>query len=160
MEAGYVLDDATAEDGVVQGAPVEAGRQVDRFEIDGVQHGRLDEDLKDQAQFEAVGAGQRVVAEDDVKDVREGWQEYSPFSSFSGVMSEMALGRNGGRQNGEVCGSASGWCTMAVSRVRADIVSKKRQITSSRLVSSALQSLSRMSGVKCMRSISARARLP
>ena len=35
-EAGEVLDDATAEDGVMQGAPVEAGRQVDRFEVDGV----------------------------------------------------------------------------------------------------------------------------
>ena len=29
VEAGEVLDDATAEDGVLQGAPVEAGRQVE-----------------------------------------------------------------------------------------------------------------------------------
>ena len=36
VEAGEVLVDATAEDGGVQGAPVEAGRQVDRFEFDGV----------------------------------------------------------------------------------------------------------------------------
>ena len=35
-EAGEVLGDATAEDGEVQGAPLEAGRRVDRFEIDGV----------------------------------------------------------------------------------------------------------------------------
>ena len=52
----------------MQGAPVEAGRRVDRFEIDGVQHGRLDEDHKeDPTEIEAVGAEQRVVAEDDVK---------------------------------------------------------------------------------------------
>ena len=29
VEAGEVLDDATAEDGEVKGAPVEAGRQVE-----------------------------------------------------------------------------------------------------------------------------------
>ena len=70
-EAGEALDDATAEDGVVQGAPVEAGRRVERLEIDVELHERLDEDLKDPAQLEAVGAGQRFVAEDDVKDVME-----------------------------------------------------------------------------------------
>ena len=75
-EAGEVLDDAIAEDGGVQGAPVEAGRRVDRFEIDGVQHGRLDEDHKeDPTEIEAVGAEQRVVAEDDVKYVLEGHAE-------------------------------------------------------------------------------------
>ena len=42
--------------------------RVERFEIDGVLHGRLDEDLKeDSARLEAVGVGQRFVAEDDVK---------------------------------------------------------------------------------------------
>ena len=46
-----------------------------------------------------------------------------------------------------------------VSRVMAVIGSKKRLITSSRLVSSALQSLCETSGVKWVRSISARAML-
>ena len=46
-------------------------RGVERLEIDVELHGRLDEDLKDPAQLEAVGAGQRVVSEDDVKDVPE-----------------------------------------------------------------------------------------
>ena len=47
-------------------------RGVERLAIDVVLHGRLDEDFKDPAQLEAVGAGQRVEAEDDVKDVMEG----------------------------------------------------------------------------------------
>ena len=43
-------------------------------------HGRLDEDLKeDHAQLEAVGAEERVVAEDDVKDVPEGHAEVRPL---------------------------------------------------------------------------------
>ena len=83
MEAGEVLDDTTAEDGVVQGASVEAGRQVERLEIDEERHERRDEDTKDPAQPEAVGAGQRFVAEDDVKDVLEGCAEVLPFSSGS-----------------------------------------------------------------------------
>ena len=37
-----------------------------------LQHGRLDEDLKNPAQLEAVGVEQRFVAEDDVQDVPEG----------------------------------------------------------------------------------------
>ena len=45
------------------------------------------------------------------------------------------------------------------SRVMAVIVSKKRKTTSSRLVSSALQSFCKMSRAKWMRSISASARL-
>ena len=39
VEAGEVLDDATAEDGVVQGAPVDADRQVERVDLDGVLQG-------------------------------------------------------------------------------------------------------------------------
>ena len=42
-------------------------RRVQRFEIDGVLHGRLDEDIRNPAQLEAVGAEERFVAEDDVK---------------------------------------------------------------------------------------------
>ena len=44
-----------------------------------MQHGRLDEDLKDQAELEAVGAGQRCVAEGDVKNVLEGLAEMLPL---------------------------------------------------------------------------------
>ena len=48
-------------------------RRVDHFEIDGVLHGRLDKNLKeDPAKLEAVGAGQRFLPEDDVKDILEG----------------------------------------------------------------------------------------
>ena len=46
MEAGDVLDDATAEDGEVQGAPVKAGRQVERVDLGEELHERLDEVLK------------------------------------------------------------------------------------------------------------------
>ena len=53
-EAGEVLDDATAEDGGVHGAPVEAGRQVDRFEIDVELHERREDIKQDQAELEAV----------------------------------------------------------------------------------------------------------
>ena len=45
-----------------------------------------------------------------------------------------------------------------MSRVMADIVSKKRRVTSSPLASSALESLCKMSGEKWVRSISVRAR--
>ena len=69
VESGEVLDDATAEDGGVQGAPVEAGRQVERVDLGEELRERLDEDLKeDTAQLEAVGAERWFVAEDDVKD--------------------------------------------------------------------------------------------
>ena len=37
------------------------------------------------------------MAEDDVKDVLKGAQKFSSVSSFVGIMSEMALSRNGGR---------------------------------------------------------------
>ena len=47
-----------------------------------------------------------------------------------------------------------------VSRVMAAIVSKKRQMTSSRLVSTALLSISKLSGAKSMLFFSAMARLP
>ena len=53
-EAGEVLDDATAEDGGVQGAPVEAGRRVDRFEIDVELHERREDIKEDQVELEAV----------------------------------------------------------------------------------------------------------
>ena len=58
----------------MQGAPVEAGRQVERVEIDEeLQHGRLDKHLKQRpAQLEVVGAEQQFVAQDDVKDIMEG----------------------------------------------------------------------------------------
>ena len=63
-------------------------RQVERFEIDVVLHGRLDEDLKeDPAELEADGAEQRFVAEDDVEHVMEGCAEALPLSSFVGIMS-------------------------------------------------------------------------
>ena len=54
VDAGEVLDDATAGDGGVQGAPVEAGRQVDRFEIDVELHERREDIKDDQAELEAV----------------------------------------------------------------------------------------------------------
>ena len=67
-------------------------RRVERLEIDEVLHERRDEDLKEgPAQLEAVGAEQRFVAEDDVKDVLEGHAEVLRFSSFVGITSEMAL---------------------------------------------------------------------
>mgnify|MGYP004621398281 CR=1 FL=1 len=51
-------------------------RQVERFEIEADQHERLDENLKeDPAELEVVGAEQLFGAEDDVKDVREGYTE-------------------------------------------------------------------------------------
>ena len=59
-------------------------RQVERFEIDVVLHGRLDEDLKeDPAELEAVGAERRFVAEDDVEHVKEGCAEALPFRPSS-----------------------------------------------------------------------------
>ena len=80
MEAGEILDNATAEDGAVQGAPVVEVRRVENLEIDGVQHGRLGEDLKDPAELEAVGAGQRCVAEDDVK--KTSWKDSQKCPHF------------------------------------------------------------------------------
>ena len=56
----------------VRGAPVEAGRQVERVDLDEELHKRLGEDIKeDPPQLEEVGAEQRFVAGDDVKDVPE-----------------------------------------------------------------------------------------
>ena len=46
VEAGEVLDDATAGDGGVQGAPVEAGRQVERVDLGEELRERLDDILK------------------------------------------------------------------------------------------------------------------
>ena len=91
MEAGEVLVDATAEDGGVQGAPVDAGRQAERVDLDEELHERLDEDIKDPAELEAVGAEQRFVAEDNVKDILEGDAEGLPLWSFVGIMSEVVL---------------------------------------------------------------------
>ena len=67
----------------MQGAPVKAGRQVERVEIDGVLRGQLDEDHKDPAHLEAVGAGQWFVAEDDVKSIMEGDAEVLPVRPSS-----------------------------------------------------------------------------
>ena len=78
VEAGGVLEDATAEDGEVQGAPVEAGRRVERVENDEELHERLYKDVKDPAQLEAGGAGQRFVPDDDVKYILEGHAEVLP----------------------------------------------------------------------------------
>ena len=51
-------------------------RRVERFEIDVELHGRLVEDVQDDpAQLEAVGAEQRLVADDDDKDVRKGYPD-------------------------------------------------------------------------------------
>ena len=72
MEAGEGLDDATAEDGAVQGAPVVEVRRAERLGIDVDLHERIDEGLKDHAQPDVVGARQWFVAEDEVKDVLDG----------------------------------------------------------------------------------------
>ena len=73
-ESGGVLDNATAEDGEVQGAPVEAGRQVERLEIDEERHERRDEDAKDPAQLEAVeqnnGLWQKTTSKTSWKDTQ------------------------------------------------------------------------------------------
>ena len=45
-EKRAMFDDATAEDGEVQGAPVEAGRQVERVDLGEERHERRDEVLK------------------------------------------------------------------------------------------------------------------
>ena len=76
---GRGIDDATAEDGEVQGAPVEAGRQVDRFEIDGVQHCDLMKTSKRQPNLRRSeqnnGLWPRTTSKTSWKDL----QKYSPF---------------------------------------------------------------------------------
>ena len=85
-------------------ADVVGVRRSERFEIDRVQHQRPDEDLKEgPAQLEEVGPGQRFVAEEDVKDVLEGYVEVLPLSPIVGIMSEMALtSRSSGSMSREV----------------------------------------------------------
>ena len=56
VDAGEVLDDATAEDGAVQGSPVVEVRRAERLGIDVDLHERIFEGLKDHAQPDVVGA--------------------------------------------------------------------------------------------------------
>ena len=79
-------------------------RRVERLDIGGVLYERLYEDRKeDPTQLEAVRGGLWFLAEDDVKDILEDTQKFVPFSSFVGVMSEMALtSRSSGRTSRQV----------------------------------------------------------
>ena len=72
-------------------------RRVDRFEIDRVLRGRLDEDSKKtQLNLRRLEQDNGLLPKTRSKSSRKDTQKYVPFSSFVGIMSEMAL-RNGER---------------------------------------------------------------
>ena len=95
-EASEVLDDPTAEDGGGQGAPVNAGRQVERVDLDEEQYERLDEDLKANSdELEAVEQNNGLLPKTTSKTSRKEMQKYVAFSSFVGITSDMVLTRKG-----------------------------------------------------------------
>ena len=107
-------------------AGVEEVRQVERVVIDGVQHWRLDEDLKeDPDQLEVGGGEQRFVAEDDVKDVPEGYTDVRPLFVLRRDHIGDGVDEQVERENVEAgrFGSVSG-APSTVSRVMSAIVSK------------------------------------
>ena len=117
-------------------------RRAEGLEIDVVLHDRLDEDLNEEpTELEGIGAGQWFVAEDDNKDVPEGHADVLRY--FIHRMDHVADGvdEHVDRKVFELDEGVRS--TSLVSRVIWVIVSEKRHITSSRFVSSALQSLAR-----------------
>ena len=63
----------------MQGAPVEAGRQVERVEIDEERHERRDEDTKDLAQPERLEKDTGFLPKTTSKTSWKDLQKYSPF---------------------------------------------------------------------------------
>ena len=96
MEAGEVLVDATAEDGGVQGAPVDAGRQAERVDLDGVLQGDWMKTSKTTLlNLRRLEQDNSFWQKTTSKTSRKEMQKYVPFSSFVGIMSEMVLTRKG-----------------------------------------------------------------